>query len=156
MKWSQLKKRVESLFADAVKGRVALLTTRYHKAHDQMGRGWVTFDGREVINMCSFAYEVARWDEATRLQQERGCTDWRDPEQYAAYRVAIDEAEERIHARGVFARPEFTESLFNYLNLPIEKILTSPDPITRAIGCWTGVSACGGWPLWTWGTNILL
>jgi hypothetical protein len=134
MQWSQLKKRIESLFFDAVKGRMALRTTRYHKAHDQMGRGWITFDGREVISMCSFAAGNALWDEASRLRRQRGCTDWRDPEQAVGYRAAYAEAEENVHAMGVFARPEFTEALFNYLNLSIEKILNSPDPIIRAIG----------------------
>lgn len=134
MQWSKLKQRVESLFAEAVKGRVALGTTRYHKAHDQMGRGWITFDGREVISMCSFAAGNALWREASRLQRERGCANFFDPAQAAGYRAAYVEAGKKIHAEGVYSRPEFHEALFNYLNLPIEKILTSPDPMTRAIG----------------------
>lgn len=134
MKWSQLKKRVESLFADAVKGRVALRTTRYRKAHDSMGRAWITLDGREVINMCSYAQEIAHWREAGRLRQESGCTDYRNPEHKAGYYAAFDEAKETLRWSGVFAPHEFHQALFNYLNLPIDGILASPDPITRAIG----------------------
>lgn len=134
MKWNQLKKRVESFFAESVKGRAALRTTRYHKAHDQMGRAWITLDGKEVINMCTFAAEYARWIEAARLQTERGCTDYRNPDQKAGYYGAIDEAEESLRAQGVFDRYDLHHAMFNYLSLPIDKILASSDPITRAIG----------------------
>lgn len=134
MKWSQLKKRVESLFADAVEGRVALRTTRYRKAHDGMGRAWITLDGREVVNMCSYATELAHWREARRLQHETGCTDYRNPEHMSGYYAAYDEAKETLRRSGVFSPHEFHQALFDYLNLSIEKILASPDPITRAVG----------------------
>lgn len=134
MKWSQLKTRVEALFADAVKGRVALRTTRYRKAHDTMGRAWITLDGAEIVNMCSYAEEIAHWREARRLQQETGCTDYLNPEHKAGYYAAFDEAKETLRRSGVFSPHEFHQALFDYLNLPVEQILASPDPVTRAIG----------------------
>ncbi|NQT88950.1 hypothetical protein HQ560_19435, partial [bacterium] len=51
MKWSKLKSQVEGMFADSVRGRVRLHSTRYRKAHDQDGRAWITIDGREIVNM---------------------------------------------------------------------------------------------------------
>src|SRR4051812_28421733 len=50
MKWSKLKQQVESMFAESVRGRVALWTTRYEKAHDRFGRSWITVDGREIVS----------------------------------------------------------------------------------------------------------
>ncbi len=134
MKWSQLKQRVEEHFADSVKGRVELRTTRYHKAHDQMGRAWITFDDREVIGMCSFAAEVAHYGEETRLRQASGCTDYCNPEHKVGYRLAYDQAEVILKERAVFSQPEFHRSLFDYLNLSIDRMLSSPDPMIRAVG----------------------
>src|SRR5579862_3191216 len=54
MRWSKLKQRVEAMFADGVRGRVELHTTRYAKAHDRFGRSWMTVDGREVVNMSNY------------------------------------------------------------------------------------------------------
>jgi hypothetical protein len=51
MRWSQLRKQVEELFADSVQGRVALRSTGYRHAHDGVGRCWITIDGEEIANM---------------------------------------------------------------------------------------------------------
>ncbi|MCH2184101.1 MAG: hypothetical protein MK108_19050, partial [Mariniblastus sp.] len=51
MQWSKLRSQVEDLFADSVKGRVRLHSTRYRKMHDQQGRAWLTIDGEEIVNM---------------------------------------------------------------------------------------------------------
>ncbi len=134
MRWSQLKKRVELLFASSVSGRVGLHTTRYHKAPDQMGRAWITLDGREVINMCSFVAESAVWREATRLRAASGCTDYRNPDHWGGYHRAYAEAGVILRDNAVFSRPDFHSSLFAYLNVPFEGILTSADPIIRAMG----------------------
>ncbi len=134
LQWSQLKKRIESLFADSVKGRVELRTTSYHKAPDQMGRAWITIDGQEAINMCTFAYEVTHWREAKKLQQATGCTDYRNPEHRDGYYSAHEEAANMLKDTAVFSQSQFYRSLFAYLNLSIEQIVSSPDPIVRAIG----------------------
>lgn len=134
MQWSQLKKRVEAHFANSLKGRAELRTTRYHKVHDQMGRAWITIDGKEVINMCTFTYEVALWREASQRQKATGSTDYRDPEHRDGYYLAYAQAEGILKDDAIFARRQFHGSLFTYLNLSIEDILSSPDPIIRAIG----------------------
>jgi hypothetical protein len=54
MRWSKLKQRTEAMFADGVRGRVGLWTTRYHDARHYfglVGRGWITIDGRPIANM---------------------------------------------------------------------------------------------------------
>ncbi len=134
MQWSQLKKRIESLFANSVKGRAELRTTRYHKAHDQMGRAWITSDGQEVINICTFAYESELWRESSRIREGSGCTDYRIAENREGYRAAYTEAELILREKAIFNRHAFHASLFSYLNLSIEQILSSPNPMIRAIG----------------------
>jgi hypothetical protein len=134
MHWSQLKKRIEALFADTVQGRVELHTTRYHKAHDQMGRGWITIDKVQIINMCDYNFECRQWEEASRLRQTSGNVDFRNPAHQEGYYQAYDQAQETLHAKAVFPRWEFTRSLFDYLNMPVTDILKSPNPIFRALG----------------------
>ena len=134
MQWSQLKKRVESLFAVAVKGRVELRTTQYHNAPDLMGRGWITSDGREAANMCSFTHLVSLGREAQRLRKASGCEDYQDPQQCEGYYQAYDQAQATIRAKGVFARYEFHHALLAYLDMSMNAILASPNPLIRAIG----------------------
>jgi hypothetical protein len=51
MQWSKLRKHIEELFADSLKGRVRLHETGYHGMHDEEGRNWITVDGQEIVNM---------------------------------------------------------------------------------------------------------
>jgi len=134
VQWSQLKVRIESLFADSVRGRVELRTTRYRKAYDGMGRGWITLDKKQIINMCDYAFESKKWQEAQALRRASGCVDYLNPEQQRGYYAAWDEAPKMLHAQAVFARWDMTSALFEYLSTPMEEILTSPNPIIRGIG----------------------
>lgn len=53
MQWSKLKQRIESNFAESVKGRVEVHSTRYRWG-DEEGRGWFTVDKAEVFNACTY------------------------------------------------------------------------------------------------------
>jgi hypothetical protein len=50
MRWSKLRKLVEDSFAESVRGRVQVYSTRYRCS---CGRGWVTIDGEELANLCT-------------------------------------------------------------------------------------------------------
>ena len=137
MKWSRLKARVEALFSDAVRGRFELHTTRYRKAHDQMGRGWITADKREIISMCDYLADAAHYVDRERSLKESGLChhpieDW--AAYWHAYHRADKAARDRLHEQGVHARQEFRGALEDYLNMSIEDILASQDPLIRAIG----------------------
>jgi hypothetical protein len=54
MRWSKLKQLIESAFAEDVRRRVQLWTTRYERAGDRYGRSWITIDGQQVISMCDY------------------------------------------------------------------------------------------------------
>ena len=106
MRWSKLKQRVEAMFADGVRGRVELRTTRYEKAHDRFGRSWITVDGREVANMSNYL----------------ACGD-----------SVADGNRDRFDA-GVFAGYDLPSAMREYLTLSIDTALTSPNPLIRALG----------------------
>lgn len=51
MRWSKLKQQIESGLATELADRIQFHTTRYRKAHDGMGRSWITLDDVEISNM---------------------------------------------------------------------------------------------------------
>jgi len=105
MRWSKLKQQVESMFAEEVRGRVELRTTRYTKAHDRFGRSWITVDGRQIVNMCNHlpsGTTVADHD-PTRFEE------------------------------GVFAGYDLPEAMRWFLTLSIDDALASEHPLVRAL-----------------------
>jgi|SRR5579884_264040 len=54
MKWSKLKSLIETRFADSVKGRIEINSTRYGNC--SCGHAWLTLDGELVANFCTRAY----------------------------------------------------------------------------------------------------
>jgi hypothetical protein len=132
MKWSQLKKRIEALFADSVAGRVEVWNTRYRRSHDAEGEAWITFDKQRVSSMGTYTFFGESYREVTRIRQELGCMDYRDPEQSDAYYRAHAEADKLAHDRGAFASWDVNRALFDYLNLSIDDAIKSDNPIVRA------------------------
>ena len=132
MMWSQLKKRIEATFADSVAGRVEVWNTRYRKSHDEEGEAWITIDKQLVSSMGTYTYFNESYREANRLCEERGCTDYRDPDQYEAYHRAHDKADQIVHDRGMFRMEDVNSALFDALNLSIDDAIKSDNPIIRA------------------------
>ena len=111
MQWSQLRKRVENMFADSVKGRVRLHETGYHGMHDEEGRNWITVDGQEIVNMPHW-YE---W-------MLRNYVDQPDlPKPFADY-VSL------------CAKGGLRHAMICYLTMSIGDILQSEDVLVRTIG----------------------
>ena len=134
MKWSQLKIRIEGTFADSVKGRVQVWNTRYRRSHDQEGEAWVTIDKERVFSMGTYTYFLKCNQEADRLRAEQDCTDFRDPDQKQGYYGAWREAHKKAEDEGAYPLWDVNAALFAYLNLAIDDIVSSENPIIRAIG----------------------
>jgi hypothetical protein len=105
MRWSKLKQKVEAMFAEGIRGRVELRTTRYEKAHDRFGRSWITVDNREVANMSNYL----------------ACGD-----------SVADGHPGRFEA-GVFAGYDLPLAMREYLTLSIDDAIASPHPLIRAL-----------------------
>ena len=134
MRWSKLKQRFEDGLADSAKGRVEVWTTRYRKAHDQEGEGWITIDGQRVHSMGSKTQMIEFYERSRQLQEERSCLDYRDREQFDCYLEAQKEVETQLRGEGVIPLWEFNDALFDYLNMSLEQILGSDQMIIRALG----------------------
>ncbi len=128
MKWSKLKKRIEDGFADSVRGRVEVLATRYRDSHDAAGEVWVTIDGNKVFGAADFSYYKEHGAEAARFERNGAFPSGSD----AQRREEITDRE--LEHRGVVASWSAMGSLFDYLNMSIDAILSSDDGVIRAFG----------------------
>jgi len=130
MRWSKLRSQVESFFANSVKGRVRLHSTRYRRMHDQEGRAWITIDGEEIIHMPHiFKWLHERSKRAAELADvENEFGNWQ--EMATIWKVA----EQQLQEESIFCQGELGDAMFRYLQMPISDILGSEEPLIRAIG----------------------
>ena len=134
MRWSKLKKEIESGFADSVQGRVEVWTTRYRGAHDQEGEGWMTVDKVRVHSMGSLTHMIDFYRRVEEIRIEEDCEDYHDPADQVGYYGAIDVVDDALQSEGAIGLRDFNAALFDYLNLSIEDILKSDRAIIRAVG----------------------
>jgi len=119
MRWSKLKQTVESRFATDIQARVAVHLTSYRHAHDGLGRGYITLDGREVASYCywtavrngGIGFDET-WVEGVRIPNQ---------------------AEFPLAERGPMGPQDFARVLVEYLSLPLEKALRYPNHLIRAL-----------------------
>lgn len=116
MKWNQIKKRIETMLAGSVRERVAFGLTSYRKCHDQLGRGWIIIDGREILNMPSLDFDIETYHRSR------------------ANHTTFEVAEQDAHALNLFSQWDLHRSLHEYLSLSIDEILASENPLIRATG----------------------
>ena len=121
--WSKLRKRLENLICESLRERVKFTVTNYGKAHDQLGRAFISVDKKEVFNMCTLTSNNALFEKEEELlndlqlkydvfNEETNCS-------------IQDKAHEIIMTEGVFAQYDFFEAVEQYLNSSIEVSLQS-------------------------------
>jgi hypothetical protein len=124
MRWSKLKQRIEDGFAQSVRGRVEIWTTRYRHAHDQEGEAWITIDGQRLHSMGSMTYFIEEW-------KMQGRPDYRAGERRAR---PLHEVKDALHAKGAMGLWSVNSALFDYLSMSIEDVLSSDVALVRGIG----------------------
>jgi hypothetical protein len=103
MQWSKLRSTVESRFAPALGRRVSLHQARYRYTREEVGRVWISVDGRDSA---SFATGAAARDTG-------------------------DEGE--LRASGVYSDQDAIAELEAFLSMPVEEALAAPSPLLRAL-----------------------
>lgn len=116
MKWNRIKKRIETLLADSVRERISFGITSYRKCADQLGRGWITIDGKEILNMPSLEFEAETYHRRRANQ------------------ISYEEAEQEMRTLNLFSQWDLHRSLEEYLSLSMDEILVSDNFIIRAMG----------------------
>ncbi len=153
MRWSKLKKQVEDFICPCLRGRVEFWVTNYRKAHDQMGRAYITVDGKEVINMCTIKKEIAVLNAEKELKNNNEDIFKQDdfkqnriyellrregfPEkilsEVARNRSINDMVHKEVERQDIFAQYDFFEAVGKFLNSPIEESLESDNAIINVL-----------------------
>jgi len=129
--WSKVKKKLEGFICDSLKNRVQFTVTNYRKAHDQLGRAFITVDKKEVLNMCTITSDIAIYKKEREIRKV-------DYIRYDVYneRQNYDigtHAHDMIKSEGIFAQYDFFDAVDEYFKLPIEKSLKSDDMVIKIL-----------------------
>lgn len=129
--WSKLRKRLENLICESLRERVKFTVTNYRKAHDQLGRAFISVDKNEVFNMCTLTSNNALFEKEEELLNDLQIKyDVFNEEQNCSIQ---DKAHEIIMTEGVFAQYDFFEAVEQYLNSSIEVSLKSNHIIIKIL-----------------------
>jgi hypothetical protein len=133
MRWSKLTSSLDDLRAPALRSRVALHRARYRYTREEVGRVWVTIDGREAASFDTSTY-LRRLAElgAERRDRRRGDTRERGHDE-AAQLEADARAREMLRRAGQHDDYQAIVDLEAYLSIPIDEALASPSPLVRAL-----------------------
>lgn len=134
MRWSRLKKRLETNLCEDLVGRLRFHMTIYRATHPDEGRAWITLDGRVIFSACTLkawrrehviAVEALGLPEASASHGESMNLPDYDPT-----RVRV-EASRR--AEGLLTCYEFTGGARTFLDVPFAEALASADPVVRGL-----------------------
>lgn len=129
--WSKVKKKINSYTCDSLKGRVEFRLTNYRKTHDQTGRAYITVDKKEVLNMCSLISASATFFKEEEIRDQQNIEYDIDN---AKQNIDVQaQAREIIMSEGIFAQYDFFDSVEEYFNLPIEKVLKSDNMVIKIL-----------------------
>jgi len=133
MQWSKLKKQIEGRLCNVLRNRVAYHSTRFRESHDQVGRGWITFDNEIIHDFCTLKSRYKYNSLADEIRKQKNSLDWRNPEQKNDYYKAYEIADSEMEKQGIYNQYEFYNAIKEFLNLSIEDALTSTNSLIRAI-----------------------
>ena len=109
-----------------LKDRVDFHMTRFREAHDQVGRAWVTVDGKEVLDCSYYRRHMAVWKEHGAMMKEAS-GDYLDN-----YRGAWDAANKKADANFLFDEGFFRNAILAYLEISVKDALVSKNPLIEA------------------------
>lgn len=132
--WGGLKKQLEDLLCDSLKGRISYFYTTYRRAHDHYGRASINCDKKELLNcewtvMAEQCYDIFE-QEAKMPPHPSALEDY-----YAAqqrYNEACDiAAREKWMPDGTLCETDFIYSASAYVNTDITEALQSENYLLR-------------------------
>lgn len=123
MLWSKRKKKVESFFSDSVKSHIELRSTHYRGTHDEEGRGYITFNKKEIWNMCTQTFYSIEYDLIDDIVLKENIS------AYEAQKIAY----QRLSSEGKYSQYTYYESLDEYCSNSIEESLSSQNVLIRCL-----------------------
>lgn len=122
--WGNLKKQMEALLCDSLKGRIAYFYTRYHKDRGSFGRAAIKFDKCEII---AFSWDVGidiQWEDEYKASIENP-----DVDQETVFNTLMNE---KWMQQGTLCHQDFLEAVTTYLKVDVTTALNSDNYIMRA------------------------
>jgi hypothetical protein len=133
MPWRQLTTALRERVAPSVRDRIALHQARYRYTREEVGRVWLTIDGREVIQFDTSSYVRRRALLGAELQAANGEGAGVIRTGHGEYRSADEAARDILRRAGEYDDYCALADLEAYLSLPIEDALRSSSPLLRAL-----------------------
>jgi hypothetical protein len=132
MRWSQLKTALGELCAPELRARVRLHQARYRYTREEVGRVWVTIDGREVASFDTSSY-IRRRSElgAALLTAQR--PEIGETSSPIGHLEADEKARAALRAAGQYDDYEALADLEAYLSMGVDAALKCPSPLVRAL-----------------------
>ncbi len=125
MKWSKLKKELKDRLADSLKDRLDYHLTTYKNSTGYLGRAWITWDGKEILNFSN----QDTWNEFQSYSNELA------EKHYISHEgiKATNRTEGKIMEKGEFSKYDFADNAFRFLNLNVQDAIKSNNPILMAL-----------------------
>ncbi|MBZ9622161.1 MULTISPECIES: hypothetical protein [unclassified Clostridium] len=127
-KWSKVKKNLESFICEALKDRVNFFVVNYKKAHDGLGRAYITVDKKEILSMCTY---IAEGKQNIKYNELRFSDANYNMDNYDENRRISDEAHELLKKEGIFGQYDFFNALEIYFSASIEQSLNSDNMLIK-------------------------
>jgi hypothetical protein len=125
MKWSKLRFELKERLADNLKSRMDYHLTTYKNSRGYMGRAWITWDGKEILNFSN----QDTWKKYQSYSNELAETHYISHEAIKE----TERTEEDIMEKGEFSKYDFSENAFIFLNLNVQEAIKSKNTILRAL-----------------------
>jgi hypothetical protein len=113
VRWSKLRSLIREGFAQSIRGRIDIHSTRYGNC--SCGHAWVTLDGDVIANFCTLAHYIAQGMESASAKV--GTT---PAHQFAEF--------------GELSRQDAYEACWEFVHtLSIDAALADPDPLVQTL-----------------------
>jgi hypothetical protein len=133
MQWSKLRTALKERVAPSLGDRLAVHQARYRRTLEEVGRIWITLDGRELIAFDTNSYVARRAQIAHDMRSGTGPFALSAASNLAEYRAADQAAIDFLRRAGEYDDYSALHDLEAFLSLPIEEALVSPSPLVRGL-----------------------
>lgn len=120
--WSNLKKQINALLCDSLKGKISYFYTNYHEVHNAYGRATINYNKKEIVAF-SWVEMYAQEQELSQLYQENPNTSYLELEKNLTKEKWMPECK--------LCDGDFISSLTIYLKTDITTALHSDNYLLR-------------------------
>lgn len=122
--WFNLKKQMEDLLCDKLKGKITYFLTRYHNVHDAYGRATINYLGKELICFSFKEGFIQDYDVSAAYQL-------RNKDKAACSEITKKLTNEKWMKEAILSEHDFLSSILEYLESKITLLLSSDNYLLR-------------------------